>query len=95
MKPHAPTPPISPSTPSLNDDDAITIPLEHIIALDRRLMDLKNHLWKDQNMARSTRVVNEIRYMLDKDQTGIEFLYGLTNLVEAYVPSYNPRSSIT
>lgn len=92
---HVTTPPISPIAPPLNENDTFTILAKHLLALDRMLLDLKNNLGKDRNMARATRVVNEIRYVLDKDQIGIEFPLVLINLIEVYVPSYNTRLGVT
>lgn len=90
-----PTPPTSPTTSSINRDDAVRIPAENLMALDNKLLDLVNHFKKAPNMARAARIASKVRHLLGKDRTCIKFLCGLVDLTKAYVPLYSPRSGTT
>lgn len=77
------------------EDDVVHIPMENLLELDNKLSNLVNHLERAPTMVRVTRLTSEVRNLLGKDWTGIEFLHHLSNLTEAYIPSYKSRSDTT
>lgn len=75
----------------MDEYEVIHVPSEYIFVLSKGLGDLENHLEKDPKMARATRVINEIKYMVGKDQTCIELLASLSSLTEACALPNNPN----
>lgn len=89
---HVPTPPMSPTSSSVNEYEVVQIPSEYVSTLSKGLGALENHLERNPKMARSAQVLSELKYMIGKDRTGLEILASLTSLIEACAPSNIPST---